>query len=217
VVILALIFVAFQTKVVQKVTQQALDYIPVAPVRAIPTAGGGGRPKTSQAPPKTVPKPVPVALAPVTAPITIPTESADTVQALPGAAVSGGVATGGLGNGVGTGTGSGTGPGSGDGTGGAYGIGNGVSSPTVIHEVKPNYTGDAMRAKIQGVAVVECVVRPDGTVDPRSVKITKSIDDRFGLDEEAKKAVLQWRFRPGVRQGVPVPVIVDIELTFTLR
>ena len=56
-------------------------------------------------------------------------------------------------------------------------------------------------------------------VDPKSLRITRSLDSMFGLDEEAKKAVRQWRFRPGIqtRTGQPVPVQVLVELTFTLR
>jgi TonB family protein len=37
-----------------------------------------------------------------------------------------------------------------------------------------------------------------------------------GLDEEAIKAAKQWKFAPGTRNGEPVPVMVSIELTFTL-
>ena len=49
------------------------------------------------------------------------------------------------------------------------------------------------------------------------VQIVRSLDDRFGLDEKAIEAVKRWRFRPGTRQGKPVAVLVNIELTFTLR
>jgi TonB family protein len=56
---------------------------------------------------------------------------------------------------------------------------------------------------------------PDGTVG--DVRITKSLDPVFGLDQEAIKAARQWRFKPGMRLGQPVPVIITIELTFTLR
>ena len=56
---------------------------------------------------------------------------------------------------------------------------------------------------------------PDGSVG--EVKVTRSLDPIFGLDQEAIKAAKQWRFRPGMRQGSPVPVIITIELTFTLR
>jgi TonB family protein len=125
-------------------------------------------------------------------------------------------AGGGNGSGIGKGSGSGLGEGSGGGTGGGvYDVGNGVSEPRLIREVKPNYTADAMRAKLQGVVELEAVVNPDGSVD--HVKVTRSLDSTFGLDQEAIKAVRQWRFAPGMLQGRPVPVRVSVELTFTLR
>jgi len=125
---------------------------------------------------------------------------------------------GGRGTGIGTGTGSGVGPGEGGGFGGGvYQIGNGVTSPVLVKEVKPNYTSDAMRAKLQGVVEMEAVVMPDGSVDPNRIKITRSLDSTFGLDQQAIIAVRQWRFRPGTYKGQPVPVLVNVELTFTLR
>lgn len=72
-----------------------------------------------------------------------------------------------------------------------------------------------MRTKMQGVVLLECLVLPDGAVG--DLKIVKSLDKVFGLDEQALKAPKQWRFRPGGRFGQPVPVLVTIELTFTLR
>jgi protein TonB len=129
---------------------------------------------------------------------------------------SGGGGGTGSGSGIGPGRGSGLGPGTGGGTGGgAYRPGGLVSTPIPLKEVKPQYTAEAMRAKVQGVVWLECIVMPDGTVG--DVKITKSLDSVFGLDGEAIKAARQWRFRPGTRQGEPVPVLVTIELTFTLR
>ena len=132
-----------------------------------------------------------------------------------GAGVGGGAGTG-RGVGIGPGDGSGLGPGRGGGTGGGvYQPGSGVSTPVPLKEVKPAYTADAMRAKVQGTVWLECIVMPDGTVG--DVRVTKSLDSVFGLDQEAIKAARQWRFRPGMRQGEPVAVIVTIELTFTLR
>jgi periplasmic protein TonB len=129
---------------------------------------------------------------------------------------SGGGAGTGTGTGIGPGQGSGLGPGSGGGTGGGvYRPGSGIELPRVLREVKPQYTPDAMRAKVQGTVVLECVVMPDGSVD--QVQVIRSLDPVFGLDQEAVKAAKQWRFAPGTRQGEPVPVLVTIELTFTLR
>jgi TonB family protein len=129
---------------------------------------------------------------------------------------SGGGAGTGSGTGIGPGSGSGLGPGSGGGTGGGvYRPGNGVMLPRVLREVKPQYTSDAMRAKVQGTVLLECVVQKDGTVG--DVQVVRSLDSTFGLDQEAIKAAKAWRFAPGTRMGEPVPVLITIELTFTLR
>jgi protein TonB len=132
-----------------------------------------------------------------------------------GSGVGGGAGAG-QGIGIGPGKGSGLGPGEGGGTGGGfYRPGNGVELPRVLREVRPQYTADAMRAKVQGSVQIDAVVMPDGTVG--EVTVTKSLDSVFGLDLEAIKAAKQWRFVPGRRLGQPVPVLVTIELTFTLR
>jgi TonB family protein len=129
---------------------------------------------------------------------------------------SGGGAGTGTGTGVGPGTGSGLGPGSGGGTGGGvYRPGNGVTLPRVLHEERPQYTSDAMRAKVQGTVLLECVVKPDGSVG--DVQVIRSLDPTFGLDQQAVVAARKWRFAPGTRLGEPVPVLITIELTFTLR
>jgi len=212
-----------------------------------PGGGGGGGGNRTPEPPRKAELPgadkitVPVNKPPkveqieppkdiVTPPVTIPAQPmAATIETLPGAisnaptlptasqgSGTGGGAGTGSGTGIGPGQGSGFGPGSGGGTGGGvYHPGNGVTSPSLIHEVKPTYTGEAMRAKIQGMVTMEAVVMPDGSVG--QVKITRSLDDRFGLDQEAIKTVKQWRFRPGMRLGQPVPVLVEIEMQFTLR
>jgi TonB family protein len=92
--------------------------------------------------------------------------------------------------------------------------GNGVSSPRLLYEVKPDYTSEARRARIQGVVTMEAVVLPDGSVG--DVRIVRSLDTEFGLDKEAVNTVKKWRFEPGMREGKPVPVLVTVEMSFTL-
>ena len=176
-------------------------------------------PKPTPEPPKETPPEqlvIPaqtMAAAPVEAPGAIKPDAPVTESQ--GAGKEGGAGTG-TGQGIGPGQGSGLGPGTGGGTGGgAYRPGAGITLPTVVREVKPAYTADAMRAKVQGSVWLECIVMPDGSVG--EVKVTRSLDPIFGLDQEAIKAAKMWRFRPGMRQGEPVPVIITIELTFTLR
>jgi TonB family protein len=213
---------------------------PLDPTRLVflpipgPGGGGGGGEKKPEPPreakvaaPKkdpisvpTKPDPVPqLKEPPPETPMTLPFQQMSAAEmTLPGTvnpstSQSSGSGTGG---GAGPGTGSGLGPGYGGGFGGgAYRPGSGITLPSVIREVKPAYTADAMRAKVQGSVWLECIVMPDGTVG--DVKVTRSLDPIFGLDQEAIKAAKQWRFRPGMRQGEPVPVIITIELTFTLR
>jgi len=128
---------------------------------------------------------------------------------------NGGAGTG-SGTGIGNGQGSGLGEGSGGGTGGGvYRPGNGVESPRLLRSVRPNYTAEAMRAKVQGVVRLEGVVLSDGTVG--DVRVTRSLDSVFGLDQEAMKAAKQFRFIPGTRFGEPVSVLVSFEIEFTLR
>jgi protein TonB len=137
-----------------------------------------------------------------------------TVSQGPGSA--NGAGSTGPGSGIGPDAGSGFGPGKDRGTGGGpHRPGSGVTLPRVLVEVKPQYTSDAMRAKVQGTVLLECIVGPDGAVD--DVRVARSLDPTFGLDEEAKKAARRWRFAPGTRMGDPVPVLVTIELTFALR
>lgn len=134
-----------------------------------------------------------------------------------GSGTGGGAGTG-RGTGVGPGQGSGLGPGSGGNFGGgAARPGNGIMPPTLIRpEAKPNYTAEAMRAKIQGRVTLEAVVMADGNVG--DVRIIRSLDPTFGLDQEAIRTAKLWRFQPGTdRLGQPVPVLVVIEMDFTLR
>jgi periplasmic protein TonB len=95
-----------------------------------------------------------------------------------------------------------------------YRPGNGVSAPKLVKEVKPNYTPEARAAKIQGTVLLSAVVREDGTVG--DVKVSRSLDAKYGLDAEAVKAAKQWTFTPGMKDGKPVAVAVTIELAFNL-
>jgi periplasmic protein TonB len=132
-----------------------------------------------------------------------------------GPGTDGGAETG-AGKGIGPDRGSGLGPGSIAGTGDKlYQPGSGVTPPVEIFVPKPQYTADAMRARVQGKVWVECVVQTNGICT--NTRLVRSLDPAFGLDQEALKAARLFRFRPGMRMGEPVPVLVTIELSFSLH
>jgi protein TonB len=125
---------------------------------------------------------------------------------------------GGAGSGRGTGSGSGAGPGLGEGSGGGTGggpfrPGSGIEPPRLLREVRPNYTEEGRRRQIEGEVDLEVVVGRDG--HPSSVRVVRGLG--AGLDQQAVLAVRQWRFSPARRNGVPVDVIVDVSVGFTLR
>lgn len=124
---------------------------------------------------------------------------------------------GGIGTGPGGGVGSGRGPGYGPGSGGnmgggAYRIGGGVSAPSVIFKVEPEYSEEARKAKFQGTVVLFVVVDEKG--NPKDLRVIRPLG--LGLDQKAIEAVEKWKFRPGMKDGKPVPVQATIEVNFRL-
>jgi periplasmic protein TonB len=119
----------------------------------------------------------------------------------------------GTGGGVGSGGGAGYGPGHGGGWGGgAYKIGGGVSAPSLLHKVEPEYSEEARKAKYQGTVVLYVVVDENG--NPRELKVMRPLG--LGLDQKAIEAVQKWKFRPGMKDGHAVAVQATIEVNFRL-
>jgi periplasmic protein TonB len=129
-----------------------------------------------------------------------------------GTGTGGGIGNG-MGGGIGSGTGSGFGSGYGGGTGGGvYRVGGGVSAPRPIYDPDPEYSEEARRAKYQGTVLLGVVVGSDGR--PRDIRVQRTLG--LGLDEKAIAAVQRWRFEPSMKDGHPVAVQVNIEVTFRL-
>jgi len=126
---------------------------------------------------------------------------------------SGGGIGSGSGGGVGSGNGPGYGPGEGGGTGGGlFHVGGGVSAPKVIYQPDPEYSEEARKAKFQGTCVLWLIVGPDGR--PRDVRVARTLG--LGLDEKAIEAVKNWRFEPAYKDGKPVSVPINVEVSFRL-
>ena len=159
------------------------------------------------------PKPVVIAEPETIAPQPEPAPLPSAAPAVATVAEAPGTLSTGVGDKPGTGIGDQAGPGSGGDD--VFGVGNGVSSPIPLRRPPPAYTAEAMRARLQGVVVLSCIVRPDGRCS--DIRVTKSLDMMFGLDEQAVASAKEWVFRPGMRLGHAVPVVVSLEIGFTIR
>ncbi|HVE73459.1 MAG TPA: TonB family protein [Thermoanaerobaculia bacterium] len=89
----------------------------------------------------------------------------------------------------------------------------GGTQPEEIDRVMPRYPAIARRRNIGGAVVVRGIVRRDGTID--NVEIIKDLP--FGLGDEARRAVSQWRFRPAMYRGEPIDVYYTVTVNFRLQ
>ena len=142
-----------------------------------------------------------------------------------GPGAGGGTGTG-QGTGLGEGEGAGIGPGSGGGTGGGpYRPGSGITAPSILREVKPDYTEEGRRRNIEGDVVLEIVVRRDGTVG--SVKLLQGLGagPRSARDRGrapvallARQALRHARRRHRrSRDGVQTSLVVRVEYVGSWR
>jgi protein TonB len=89
----------------------------------------------------------------------------------------------------------------------------GVTNPVPVKTVNPDYDDAARQDRIEGAVKLGGIVEPDGTIS--WVHVIKSLDER--LDGQAIKALGQWQFNPGRKDGVPVRVEIQIDMTFSLK
>lgn len=230
-------WIAQHPKVIKDTVGQVIDISPYLPSSiGGPSGGGGGGgerakltaskgalPKTApdQITPPTVVVPsapkLPVAPTVVAPPmVTALPQMGDPLASVAPASNGTGLGSG-IGSGSGTGIGSGRGPGVGPGWGGgmgggAYRVGGGVSAPRAIYSPDPEYSEEARKAKYQGDVILWVVIGPDGRV--HDVRVARTLG--LGLDEKAVEAVKTWRFEPAKKDGQPVAVQLNIDVTFHL-
>src|SRR5438552_19113869 len=93
-----------------------------------------------------------------------------------------------------------------------YRVGRGVTVPTIISRVEPQYSKAALAARVQGTVVLEAVIGADGV--PKVVRVVRSLG--YGFDESAIAALERWRFNPGRKDGVPLHVGLNVEIDLIL-
>ena len=85
-----------------------------------------------------------------------------------------------------------------------------LSAPEPIQKVDPAYPQELMHDRVEGVVVLYAVIHADGSVG--EVRVIEGFDER--LNENARKALLQWRFRPGTKDGTPIDIEAVIRVPF---
>ena len=80
----------------------------------------------------------------------------------------------------------------------------------MIQKSDPEYTREAIEAQLQGTVLLATVIATDGI--PSEIRVVKGLGK--GLDEKAVECLQKWRFKPGTRDGEPIPVKVSVEINF---
>jgi protein TonB len=87
-----------------------------------------------------------------------------------------------------------------------------TTEPILVHKVEPQYTKEALDAKLEGVVRLSVMIGADGI--PSDVKVVRGLG--MGLDEKAVEALQQWRFKPATRHAEPIDQKVTAEMNFRL-
>jgi TonB family protein len=90
-------------------------------------------------------------------------------------------------------------------------IGGEIKPPIKVRDVKPVYPEDAQQARVQGTVIIEATIDETGKVS--NAKVLRSIPF---FDQAALDAVNQWEFTPTRVNGVFVPVVMTVTVSFTI-
>lgn len=91
-------------------------------------------------------------------------------------------------------------------------VGGAIKEPRKIKNVLPLYPPEAIRAKVEGIVILECTIGPEG--DVTRVTVLRGIPL---LDQAAIDAVKQWVYAPTLVNGVAAPVIMTVTANFKLQ
>jgi protein TonB len=87
-----------------------------------------------------------------------------------------------------------------------------IRPPVRVRDVSPVYPEAARLARVEGIVILEAVIGITGDVVEARVLRSKPLLDQAALD-----AVRHWKYTPTLLNGVPVPVVMTVTVTFTLR
>ena len=96
---------------------------------------------------------------------------------------------------------------------GPFHLGGDIRPPEKIHYPQPGYTEAARMARIQGVVLLQAILDPQGNLT--QLEVIKGLP--MGLTESALETVAQWKYKPAMRDGVPVAVYLHLAVNFSIQ
>jgi protein TonB len=89
-------------------------------------------------------------------------------------------------------------------------VGSVVQAAQLIKQVPPKYAEVAKNFLFEGVVVLEAEINESG--DVANLTIIKPAG--AGFDESAVDAVSQWKYKPAILDGKPVPVVTTVTVNY---
>lgn len=91
-----------------------------------------------------------------------------------------------------------------------YHVGDGVTAPVPLNHVEAEFSGEAKSLHYSGKCLVSAIVDANGM--PQNAWVIRPLD--HGLSEQAIKAVNKYRFKPAMKDGEPIPVVITVKVNF---
>lgn len=85
-----------------------------------------------------------------------------------------------------------------------------ITAPVATTKVDPAYPAQLMHDGVEGTVILYAVIRKDGTV--ADVRVLHGLEGH--LDENARAALLRWRFRPGMKNGEAVDLEAVVQIPY---
>jgi len=85
-----------------------------------------------------------------------------------------------------------------------------LSAPVATIKVDPAYPPELVRDGVEGTVILYAVIHKDGTVG--EVRVLRGLQGR--LDENARIALLRWKFRPGTKNGQAVDLEAVVQIPY---
>jgi len=88
----------------------------------------------------------------------------------------------------------------------------GIQAPRKTVDVAPRYPTIARESHIEGIVILDVIIDERGIVT--STRVLRSVPL---LDQAAIDAVQQWRFAPARLNGVVIPIVMTVTVSFRLQ